>query len=66
MQALDTMLVNDPTKFCQMVSQIIPKDFQVSVDDGTNVRWVINATPLSVEEWQDKHGLGNVLEHDPD
>ena len=40
-EALDSMLRDTPTKFCQLVAQIIPKDFQVSVSD----------TRLSISEY---------------
>jgi len=40
--------------------QILPKDFQVTVDQQ-NVKWVINAKPLTTLEWMQEHGL-NVIE----
>ena len=54
-QALMDMLVESPTKFCQLVGAIIPKDFQVSVDDGA-IQYVINAQPqLSIDQWADQY-----------
>lgn len=55
-QALRDMLADSPTKFCQMISAIVPKSIEIDPTDGIN--WVINASPrLSVEEWQAEHGL---------
>ena len=65
MQALDIMLLKAPDKFCQLVAQIIPKDFQVSVDDGSNVRWVISAQPaMSTDQWLEHHNLQPVDNQD--
>jgi hypothetical protein len=57
-EALDVMLAHEPVKFCQLVAQIIPKDFQVNVTED-RMQWVINAQPgLSTDEWLAAHGLG--------
>ena len=50
-----------PDKLLAALVQILPKDFQVTVDQQ-NVKWVINAQPvLTTEQWMEKHGL-NVIE----
>ena len=50
-----------PEKLMAAMVQVLPKDFQVTVDQK-NVKWVINAQPvLTTEQWMEKHGL-NVIE----
>ena len=50
-----------PDKLLAAMVQVLPKDFQVTVDQQ-NVKWVINAQPvLTTEQWMEKHGL-NVIE----
>ena len=50
-----------PEKLMAAMVQVLPKDFQVTVDQQ-NVKWVINAQPvLTTEQWMEKHGL-NVIE----
>ena len=50
-----------PEKLIAAMVQVLPKDFQVTVDQQ-NVKWVINAQPvLTTEQWMEKHGL-NVIE----
>ena len=57
MQALEHVAINEPAKLVQAALQILPKDFQVSVDPDS-VRWVINASPrLTEDEWRTQHGL---------
>ena len=46
-----------PDKIMGAMVQVLPKDFQVSVIDESRGKWVINAQPLSIEEWQKMHGL---------
>ena len=50
-----------PEKLMAAMVQVLPKDFQITVDQQ-NVKWVINAQPvLTTEQWMEKHGL-NVIE----
>ena len=55
-QALRDMLQDSPTKFCQMVSLVVPKSLELDNTDGIN--WVINASPrLTEDEWRQQHNL---------
>lgn len=46
-----------PEKLMAAMVQVLPKDFQVSVDQQ-NTKWVINAQPLLTnKQWLEKHGL---------
>ena len=47
-----------PEKLMAAMVQVLPKDFQVTVDQQ-NVKWVINASPkeLTVEQWRELHGI---------
>ena len=54
---LRTVAKDQPAKLLAAMVQVLPKDFQVTVDTD-QVNWVINASPrLTVEEWQAQHGL---------
>ena len=56
-ECLIRMAEEKPDRFAQMVSKILPRDFQVTVADEQG-KWVLNAQPaLTTEEWQEKHGL---------
>ena len=46
-----------PEKLLAAMVQVLPKDFQVSIDQQ-NVNWVINASPpINEIEWRTKHNL---------
>jgi len=47
-----------PEKLLAAMVQVLPKDFQVSVDQQ-NVKWVINASPkeLTEQQWRELHNL---------
>ena len=54
--------VGAPEKMLAAMVQVLPKDFQVSVDVD-QVQWVINASPrLTEDEWRQQH---NLIESDP-
>ncbi|MBU8921775.1 MAG: hypothetical protein KOO63_08145 [Bacteroidales bacterium] len=46
---------SSPEKLLTAMVAVLPKDFQITVTDEQ--QWVINAQPLSVEDWQAEHGL---------
>jgi len=58
-QAIVDLRLSSPVKYCQMVASILPRS--IELDDTGNVQWVINAKPVSTQEWQAQHGL---IEHD--
>jgi hypothetical protein len=35
----------------------MPKEFMLEVSREENVKWVINASPMSIEEWQAEYGI---------
>jgi hypothetical protein len=47
-----------PEKLLAAMVHVLPKDFQVTVDQQ-NVKWVINAssTKLTEQQWREMHGL---------
>ena len=53
MQILADVAEKQPEKVLSAMVQVLPKDFQVSVTDENQVRWVIDAKPMSVQAWQD-------------
>ena len=58
---LRRVATESPDRLLAAMVQVLPKDFQVTVDQQ-NVKWVINAQPvLTTEQWMEKHGL-NVIE----
>lgn len=53
--AIESMRLDSPTKYCQLVASILPKALEIE-SDGT--KWVINAAPsLSTQAWLSMHGL---------
>ena len=52
MQILDSVAEKSPEKVLGAMVQVLPKDFQVSVTDENQVKWVIDAKPMSVEQWE--------------
>lgn len=56
LDVIRAVATNQPSKMLSAMGQVLPKDFQVSVDID-QVTWVINAIPLSTEQWQAEHGL---------
>lgn len=57
MQVLESIVETHPEKLLAAMVQVLPRDFQVTVTDENATKWVINAVPLSNEEWQAEHGL---------
>jgi hypothetical protein len=56
---LQRVAEESPEKLLAAMVQVLPKDFQVSVDQQ-NVNWVINAQPTpTTEQWIEQHGLNS-------
>jgi hypothetical protein len=60
-EAIERMREKSPGEYVRVIAGLMPKEFLLEVSREENPRWVINAHPMSIEEWQEKHGL-NVLE----
>jgi hypothetical protein len=60
-EAIDHVCKNSPGEYLRIIAGLMPKEFMLEVSQEENVNWVINAQPLSLEEWQAEHGL-NVIE----
>jgi len=54
MQAIREVAHRQPAKLLAAMCAVLPKDFQVSVTDESEGKWVINAQPMGVEEWAKK------------
>lgn len=50
----------EPAKLLAAMVQVLPKDFQVNVTEN-QTHWVINAQPMTPEQWLAEH---NLIEHD--
>ena len=62
LDVIRTIAKDQPAKLLAAMVQVLPKDFQVSVDVD-QVQWVINASPrLTEDEWRQQH---NLIESDP-
>ena len=62
LDVIRTLAKEQPAKLLAAMVQVLPKDFQVSVDVD-QVQWVINASPRLTElEWQEQH---NLIDQDP-
>ena len=61
--ALNSMATRAPAQFCTMIAGILPKDFQVSVTDDSQGKWVINAQPtMTHDEWCKANNI-RTIEH---
>ena len=60
LDVIRAVAIKEPSKMLSAMVQVLPKDFQVSVDID-HVNWVISATPKVFErdssEWLTEHGL---------
>ena len=60
LDVIRAVATKEPSKMLSAMVQVLPKDFQVSVDID-HVNWVISATPKVFErdssEWLTEHGL---------
>lgn len=57
MQVLEEIATKEPGKLLAAMVQVLPKDFQLSVDTD-QVNWVINAQPqLSESDWRKQNNL---------
>jgi len=64
-EAIRQVLRNEPAKALAIMTQVLPKDFQLTVTDPQDT-WVINAGPtLTVEQWQ-RYALEAAEEHAQD
>jgi hypothetical protein len=62
-QALQDLSSPELVRTCVAV---LPKDVLLQLGQSDAVQWVINAKPLSVEEWQAEHGLVEGNQEDSD
>jgi hypothetical protein len=46
-----------PTEYLRIIASLIPKELILEQTQEETVRWVINATPLTEEEWRLQNGL---------
>ena len=53
-QALQEITAKDLVNTCV---QILPKDVLLSMSQDDRVRWVINAQPMSIEDWSAQHHI---------
>ena len=55
---IERVAENEPSKLLSAMVQVLPKDFQLTVDTDAH-RWVINASPSNMSEqaWREQHGL---------
>ena len=51
-----------PAEFVRCVANLIPKELLLQVSTKEATQWVINAQPMSVEEWAAEHGI-KTIEH---
>jgi hypothetical protein len=55
-EAIETVCRESPGEYLRIIAGLMPKELLMEVSHD-ETKWVINAQPLSIEEWQDKHGL---------
>ena len=64
LDVIQAVATTDPSKLLAAMIQVLPKDFQLSVDTD-QINWVINASPrLNELEWREQHSLP-IIEDNP-
>jgi hypothetical protein len=56
-EAIDHVCKSSPGEYLRIIAGLMPKEFMLEVSQEENVKWVINASPMSIEEWQAEHGI---------
>lgn len=56
-EAIERMCAEHPADFIRCIAGLVPKELLLQVSQKEIPRFVINAEPLSVEEWAEKHGV---------
>ena len=55
--AIERVCKDSPGEYLRIIAGLMPKELLLEVSKEESVNWVINAQPLSIEEWQEMHGL---------
>jgi len=58
-EAIERLFENSPGEYLRVVASLIPKELILERTQEETVSWVINASSLSVEEWQEKYALNS-------
>ena len=59
-EAIDRMCDEHPTDFIRCIASLVPKELLLEVNQKEKPTWVINAQPLSVEDWAAEHGIKTI------
>jgi len=57
-EAIVRMRENSPGEYVRVIAGLMPKELLLEVSQEEDAKWVINAQPMSIEEWQAAHGPG--------
>jgi len=60
-QAIDRVCKDSPGEYLRIIAGLMPKELLLEISQEEKTRFVINASPMSIEDWQAHHGL-NVIE----
>ena len=53
--AIAHVVKNSPGEYLRIISNLVPKEMMVEVSAENQTRWVINAKPMSVDEWSRRY-----------
>ena len=56
-EALDRVCRDSPGEYLRIIAGLMPKELLLEISQEEKPRFVINAAPMSLEEWQAHHGL---------
>ena len=54
--AIERVRESHPGEYLSIIAGLMPKELLLEVNQDDS-KWVINAKPLCIEEWQKQHGL---------
>ena len=55
-EAIEQVCKNSPGEYLRIIAGLMPKELMLEVNHD-EPRWVINAQPLSIDEWSKENGI---------
>ena len=64
-EAIETVCRESPSEYLRIIAGLMPKELLLEVSQEEKPHWVINAQPLSVEDWAAEHGIKTIESSEP-
>ena len=58
--SIETVCKESPSEYLRIIAGLMPKELLLEVSQEEKPTWVINAQPLSVEDWAAEHGIKTI------